>query len=273
MFFKKRNSKKVFLESPIIENIENRITSLLNVSLYKESNDKIKSLIKDEIEQSRIGIDALQNYYINREHELVDFSTKLFSSEKVIDETEYEGISHGLGKWFSITHSIYFHFLSNNQIFELSEFLKLRQIPKSDLFLDRLKKYFEFSQKNLTSLEFKFNNWIEQLNESENPESQIIAFNFGLFEKPNGFSMYLIGSKEFSKDDDDWSCNEDFEPKNKYMEFPTETIKEKNWEDILNCSVELIKKYVESNKFQNSILKNAVAITTGFDDGNLNRIL
>ena len=147
MFFK-RNTKKDLLESPIIKSVEEKITSLLVVNLYTQSNDEIKTLIKEEIEQSRIEINTLLKHYKNSEDEFIDFSTKLFSSEKLIDESEYDGISHGLGKWFSITYSIYFHFLSNNLISELREFLKLKQIPKSDFFLERLKIYFEFSKTN-----------------------------------------------------------------------------------------------------------------------------
>ena len=119
------------------------------------------------------------------------------------------------------------------------------------------------------SLETAFSDWIEQINSSENPNSDIIAFYFGLFEKPNGFSMYLVGSKEYHAEDDDWACNTDFEPENKYLEFPEACSKEKNWEDILNVAKSLITKYSESNDFKNSIFKNAKAIATGFDDGDL----
>ncbi|MFK7813122.1 MAG: hypothetical protein AB8B59_11545 [Maribacter sp.] len=119
------------------------------------------------------------------------------------------------------------------------------------------------------SLETKFNSWLEQINQEENPKTDIIAFYFGLFEKPNGFSMYLIGSKEYYDDDDDWACNNDFEPENKYMEFPTEFSEGKGWEEILNAAKKLIKDYTESDNFLNSIFKNAKAIVTGFDDGDL----
>jgi hypothetical protein len=121
-------------------------------------------------------------------------------------------------------------------------------------------------------IETEFNSWIRKINVAEKPKSEIIAYNFGLLERENGFAMYIIGSMEYDAEDDDWACNTDFEPKNKYLDLPMEYAEGKGWEDILIASTELIKNYLKSNDFQTSIFKNAKAITTGFDDGDLVRI-
>src|SRR5690606_34296565 len=97
----------------------------------------------------------------------------------------------------------------------------------------------------------------------------IEGFNFGLIETTNGFEMYLIGSKTFDKDDEDWATNVDFEPKQKYFQFGKEFSTDKDWQYILRISEKLILNYVSSNKFKTSIIANANGITTGFDDGNL----
>ena len=122
------------------------------------------------------------------------------------------------------------------------------------------------------TLEIQFNEWLDKLNKTEQADNSIIAFNFGLFETHEGFTMYLIGSETFDPDDDDWAVNVDFEPKDKYLTFEKSLIKTKEWKEIQKISTKLITDYVNSEKFKESILKNATAITTGFDDGDLTRI-
>ncbi len=119
------------------------------------------------------------------------------------------------------------------------------------------------------TIEQTFTEWIEKINENETVDNSIIGFNFGLFETTNGFEMYLIGSKTFDKDDEDWATNVDFEPKQKYFQFGKEFSADKDWQEILKISETLIFNYVSSEKFKTSIFANAKGITTGFDDGNL----
>lgn len=128
------------------------------------------------------------------------------------------------------------------------------------------------TKENKKSLEESFNLWINKLNQTENIETEITAFNFGLFETTDGYSIYLIGSKNYDPTDDDWATNVDFEPKDKYLHFDIDLVIDKDWEELLKISVELIEKYVSSDDFKTSILKNAMAITTGFDGGDLQRI-
>jgi hypothetical protein len=119
------------------------------------------------------------------------------------------------------------------------------------------------------TIEQTFAEWIEKINENETVDNSIIGFNFGLFETTNGFEMYLIGSKTFDKDDEDWATNVDFEPKQKYFQFGKEFSADKDWQEILKITETLIFNYVSSEKFKTSIFANAKGITTGFDDGNL----
>lgn len=123
------------------------------------------------------------------------------------------------------------------------------------------------------TIEKNFIEWLENSNEFENVDNSIIGFNFGLIETTNGFEMYLIGSKTFDKDDEDWATNVDFEPKQKYFQFGKEFSANKDWQDILKISEKLIRNYVDSEKFKTSLFANAKGITTGFDDGNLTLII
>lgn len=117
-----------------------------------------------------------------------------------------------------------------------------------------------------------FQKWIQRISFSESSNESTKAFNFGIIETTNGHSLYLIGAKIFDPDDDDWATTIDFEPSEKYFRLKEEECG-KNWKEVLDYSVELISNYVKSAMFNESLLKNATAITTGFDDGDLIRIL
>jgi len=119
----------------------------------------------------------------------------------------------------------------------------------------------------------RFHEWVDNINETERIDKSIIAFNFGLFESEEGFTMYLTGSKVFDKNDDDWATNIDFEPKQKYFSFGNEFLKDKDWQDILKYAASLVQSYVKSEDFKTSVFAQAIAITVGFDDGELTIII
>jgi hypothetical protein len=117
-----------------------------------------------------------------------------------------------------------------------------------------------------------FSNWIKEI-DSTNPDTENVkAYNFGLFESEKGYSVYLTGSNQYDEDDDDWACNEDFVPNQKYFELPDYFIEGKNWDKIQRDFAEVIRKFIESDSFRNSFLAKAEAITVGFDDGDLERV-
>lgn len=118
----------------------------------------------------------------------------------------------------------------------------------------------------------QFNDWITRLTRNEKPMADILAFNFGLFETENGYTIYVIGSKTFDEEDPDWAKEVDFEPKDKYLEISPDETKGLEWNEILEKAKVTIEQFVLSDKFDNSLMKDAKAITTGFDDGDLLRI-
>lgn len=121
-------------------------------------------------------------------------------------------------------------------------------------------------------LKEKIEYWLNQINaEASYLPTHIVAFNFGLFETENGYGIYLIGSNFYDEHDDDWACNIDFEPKNKYLNFNSENIKTMKWEEFQNEVKSIISKYISTNINQLPIFKGKV-ITIGFDDGNLVKI-
>jgi hypothetical protein len=114
-----------------------------------------------------------------------------------------------------------------------------------------------------------FNDWLDTILKTEKPNADIIAYYFGILETTNGYETYLVGSKEFDEEDDDWACNSDFEPENKYLKIGQ---KGTDWKLILEDVQQHIENYTHTLNFENSFLEKAKAIATGFDDGDLYRI-
>lgn len=106
-------------------------------------------------------------------------------------------------------------------------------------------------------------NWILRINKEETLPKNIVALNFGLFEP---YGIELIGSKYYNSEDDDWACEEDFEPIERTC--PELNISEDmNWEDVLDMIVDILKELVsELNDIEIFKIKH---ITTGFSDSEL----
>lgn len=82
----------------------------------------------------------------------------------------------------------------------------------------------------------------------------------------------MVGSEAFDEEDDDWATDVNFEPEEKYFQIDCSVVKGKDWVKVLELSEGLVREYLKSESLNKAIFKNAEAITTGFDDGELVRI-
>src|SRR4051812_30307716 len=98
----------------------------------------------------------------------------------------------------------------------------------------------------------RFNSWLDNILETENPANDIVAYWFGIFETASGYETYLIGSKIFDENDSDWACNADFAPKNKYLLLGENGVE---WEIILNKVKQFISDYFQTPTFKKSFLE------------------
>lgn len=115
-----------------------------------------------------------------------------------------------------------------------------------------------------------FENWLKELSSSNEFREEIKALNFGLFEMESGYGIYLIGSKYYDSENENWATNEDFVPNNKYYYFnQTEKLK---WNEFELIVTERISNFLNEQINSNSIFNSVDHITIGFDDGNLNTI-
>ena len=157
MLFKKRINHNELIDNPIVNEIENNIATEIGFKVYNRNKDIIGGIVRKEIEQSMIDKSILLSYFTEKREELIKFGIILYKNEQyIIDGEEYPKgevvpkserpvtlASYGPGIGFGITYAIYFHFLSNNKIDELSEYLKRRRIPYFKKFQSRLITYFE----------------------------------------------------------------------------------------------------------------------------------
>lgn len=120
------------------------------------------------------------------------------------------------------------------------------------------------------NLEKKLQGWLEKIASKEQPSSNIKALNFGFFENSeNYYSIYLIGSKEYDANDQDWACNEDFVPVDKYFHVKHKSISSLDCEQFLDLVKTTLPKVLESDNLKESFFSKVQHITTGFDDGDL----
>lgn len=114
--------------------------------------------------------------------------------------------------------------------------------------------------------------WIKEISDEETVPENIQALNFGIYESENGYTVYLTGSMEYDIEDDDWACNEDFVPNNRYLEFDQEEICKLDWEDFQEYMVESLKNIISLKDISEYKILNVENIATGFDDGELVKV-
>lgn len=114
--------------------------------------------------------------------------------------------------------------------------------------------------------------WIDNIQQIDGVSpKEVIAFNFGIFEDENGYVLYLAESFEYDETDDDWASLELPVELHRYLKMPIEFASE-NWDFVLENTSEVLKALEKEGKFDIPLFENAIAITTGFDDGDLIKI-
>lgn len=114
-----------------------------------------------------------------------------------------------------------------------------------------------------------FNQWLDEIVKTEKPDNSIIAYWIGIFESTSGYQLYLTGSKVFHENNDDWACDVDFVPKNKYLVLGQN---ETDWNIVLEQTKIFLTTYFKTSIFKNSFLDRSTAIACGFDGSDLHRL-
>ena len=105
--------------------------------------------------------------------------------------------------------------------------------------------------------------WIVNVDKTEELPSDIVALSFNLYEP---YGMEMVGSTWFDEEDEDWACDEDFEPVQRSC--PDFEISDNlKWEEVLEIVVAILKDLI--GELSDLKLFKIEHIAVGFTDGNL----
>jgi len=118
----------------------------------------------------------------------------------------------------------------------------------------------------------QISNWLAVLLADQPPPSNIVAFNVGLYETPDGYCAYLSGATKFDASSDDWALEDAYSPNEREFVLPSIQLQISNWQDALSQVHRALKLALSRSPLNNSALARAQAVTVGFDDGDLERV-
>ena len=88
---------------------------------------------------------------------------------------------------------------------------------------------------------------------------------YKLYDDGNGqWSVELVGTSSFDKDDSDWACNEVFDTRNNPLKWKSKG----SWEKVLSSVRSHLETYLKNGKHA-SLLRSQQGIGLGFVDGDL----
>lgn len=159
----------------------------------------------------------------------------------------------------------------------------IEEIPTLNNAVDLIEKYARIIDENADISNLKislpesyhqYEDWLNELFAKEKVPGHIIAFNFGLYESNEGIQLYITGSSEWDMEDDDWACNNNYFPQNRYPDITFYKNLDILWER--NFYLGLFLAISSSIFFANTYLisqpakfPNRIVLATGFDDGDL----
>lgn len=116
------------------------------------------------------------------------------------------------------------------------------------------------------SMQSSFNQWLSGALPKRKPE-MVVAYNFNIAETETQYIVDLIGSREYSPDDEDWACDESWTSRPKIFQIPKQACGD--WNAAIVAVKNLVTHFMQE---QTTLLNDATAVTVGFVDGNLDRV-
>lgn len=114
--------------------------------------------------------------------------------------------------------------------------------------------------------------WLDRIERDSLIPTDIVAFYFGLFEREEGYCIYLTGSAQYDETDDDWACNVDFKPRDNTLELTSREVGEMDWEEFQHTVKEIISAYIVEAPVGSMFRIRQRIVTVGFDDGELEKV-
>lgn len=136
-----------------------------------------------------------------------------------------------------------------------------------------LKKLVLSTMDNLNKQRIKaiIKQWLVIVEAQDGVPEGIAALNFNIWEaaEETGASCYtleLTGSRLYDPNDDDWACEDDFEPRERNCDS-LQLCSKLPWEDVQNTVVEILKEL--KDELRDTSIFRVEHITVGFTDGEL----
>ncbi len=121
-----------------------------------------------------------------------------------------------------------------------------------------------FDRLNSDKINKDFFVWMNSILKNE-LSSEVKAINFNLYEDAdNKWSIELVGTFSFDKDNEDWACDEVFATRDN----PFVIERKSDWKSMERVFIDLVNSYLSSGKYA-SKLKEYMAVGIGFVDGDL----
>ena len=111
--------------------------------------------------------------------------------------------------------------------------------------------------------------WLDKVEREAIVPAEVIALNFGLYETEKGYCIYLVGAREYDENDDSWAEEVENVPHEFFLEIEAQC----DWQDFQERTAHILTD--ELNRRNTNPLSpfHNMIITTGFDDGDLIRIV
>ncbi|MBQ9608642.1 MAG: hypothetical protein IJV15_04255 [Lachnospiraceae bacterium] len=111
---------------------------------------------------------------------------------------------------------------------------------------------------------FEFAKWLDRILD-ENMTIEGVGIVFNLYEDVDlHWSIQLTSTSYYDEEDEDWKCDEAFTSGEDLYAWKQDA----GWEEILDISIDVVKKYLDEGKYSKE-LKNYKVVGVGFVDGDL----
>ncbi len=114
--------------------------------------------------------------------------------------------------------------------------------------------------------------WFFKLSDSEKPDKDVFAYNFGLFETGSCYAIHLVDSIQYEKDDGGTARKNEPDTSVSYYPLSKSEYEALEWKQVLNKIKSQLAEFARTERFKNSYLAKAEIITMRFDDGDLLRL-
>jgi hypothetical protein len=102
--------------------------------------------------------------------------------------------------------------------------------------------------------------WLVNICNDKKPNKLIANYEFGLFESPDDYTIFLVGINRDRKGDTSFT-HIDFKPSNMYFQLPQGEYKNLTRDELLNRLISQLKEFTETEQFKSSFFVKADKIT------------